>query len=104
MGPGGGRGHAQPVIEFGEFSDRMGGADASAGEDHGSLCISYAVENFTTIGIQPGSIAGDLFLWGLVLRGIITANSGGIGWSGPSVDRNIKPQKTTPATLCEGPS
>jgi len=107
MGPGGGHGYTQPVEKFVEFSDRMGGADAGTGEDHGALCISDAVENFTTIGIQRGVARGlvlcGTIVRGLVLRGIIAAKGGGINGRGLYVNWNIEPARTRTSTLCEVP-
>src|SRR4029077_16751816 len=72
-------------------------------EDHGSLRISDTVEDFTTIGIQPRRVASDRVFCGIVLRGIITAKSGGIDGRGLYVDRNVKPGRTGTSTLCDVP-
>jgi hypothetical protein len=48
VSPGRGHGHAQPVKKFVEFNDRMGRADAGAGENHRALGIADALKNFAT--------------------------------------------------------
>src|ERR1039458_37977 len=103
MGPGGSYGHAEPVNKFVEFRNCMGGANARAGEDHWTFCITDALQDFAAIGREPCRISADIAARELLLRGIVTAKTGGIDGRSLHVDRNIKPARDGASTVCEVP-